>query len=135
MKRRWNWPVLCSLLIALLLRLWLVAHAGGVVNGDEALVGIQAQHILRGERPIYFYGQVYMGSLEAYLIALLFALFGSSAWALRAEPIILSLLIVWLTCKLAALLASALPPMSSQPQPALACRFVDASSSQRLYFR
>ena len=79
-KRRWNWPVLCSLLLALLLRLWLVTHAGGVVNGDEALVGIQAQHILRGERPTYFYGQVYMGSLEAYLIALLFALFGSSAW-------------------------------------------------------
>src|SRR5436189_263651 len=104
-KQRGSWPVLCCVLIALLLRLWLVVRAGGTVNGDEALVGIQAQQILRGERPVYFYGQVYMGSLEAYLIAAIFALFGSSAWTLRVEPLILSLCIVWLTCKLAALLA------------------------------
>src|SRR5690349_2255542 len=93
-KRRGSWSALCCVLIALLLRLWLVVRAGGVVNGDEALVGIQAQHILHGERPIYFYGQVYMGSLEAYLIAALFALFGSSTWTFRLEPLILSLCLV-----------------------------------------
>jgi len=98
-------PLWLGLLLALLVRVWLVVHTGGVINGDEALVGIQAQHILRGEFPVYYYGQPYMGSLEAYLMALIFAIAGSSVWTLRAEPILLSLVVVWLTWRLAAALA------------------------------
>ncbi len=45
-------------------------------HADEAIVGLMAKHILQGERPIFFYGQVYMGSLDAYLIAVFFRLFG-----------------------------------------------------------
>ena len=96
------WP---CLLIALIVRIWLAIHTHGVIDGDEALVGIQAERILHGEYPAYFYNQPYMGSLEAYLVALLFAITGSSVWALRAEPILVSLAIVWLTWKLAAALA------------------------------
>ncbi len=81
-------PLWLCLLAALLLRVWLIVRTGGVIDGDEALVGIQAQRILRGQFPIYFYGQPYMGSLEAYLAALLFALFGASVWTLRAEPML-----------------------------------------------
>ncbi|MBA2286664.1 MAG: hypothetical protein H0W02_14400 [Ktedonobacteraceae bacterium] len=92
-------------MIALLVRAWLTVHTHGVIDGDEALVGIQAEHILRGEYPVYYYAQPYMGSLEAYLIALLFTVTGPSVWALRAEPILLSLAIVWLTWRLAAALA------------------------------
>ncbi len=55
--------------------------------------------------PIYFYGQPYMGSLEAYLAALLFAIFGASVWTLRAEPTLLSLVVIWLTWKLVGILA------------------------------
>ena len=65
------------------------------------MVGIQAEHILRGDFPTYFSGQVYMGSLETYLIAGLFRLFGPSPWAMRAVPILLSLLLVYLTWRLA----------------------------------
>ena len=92
--------------------MWLVIRTHGLVDGDEALVGIQAEHILRGELPIYFYGQPYMGSLEAYFVALVFAIFGPSAWALRTEPALLSLALVWLTWRLAAALADSaqLPP-------------------------
>ena len=92
-------PLWVCLLIALLLRTWLVIHTHSVIDGDEALVGIQAERILHGEVPLYFYGQAYMGSLEAYLVALLFAIAGPSVWALRAEPILLSLVVVWLTWK------------------------------------
>jgi hypothetical protein len=99
--------LLLCLLIALALRVGLVIHTHGMIDGDEALVGIQAEHILRGARPIYFYGQAYMGSLEAYLMALIFAIAGPSVWTLRAEPILLSLLVVWLTWRLAADLARA----------------------------
>jgi hypothetical protein len=100
-------PLWLCLLLALAIRVWLVVHTHGTIDGDEALVGIQAEHILRGELPIYFYGQPYLGSLEAYLIALMFAIAGPSAWSLRAEPILLSLVLVWLTWKLAAALADA----------------------------
>jgi hypothetical protein len=100
-------PLWICLLLALAVRVLLVIHTNGVIDGDEALVGIQAQHILQGERPIYFYGQAYMGSLEAYLMALIFLIAGSSVWTLRAEPILLSLALVWLTWKLAEALAKA----------------------------
>ncbi len=93
------------LLLALAVRVMLIIHTRGVIDGDEALVGIQAQHIVRGERPIYFYGIPYFGSLEAYLVALVFVVAGSSVWTLRAEPTLLSLVIVWLTWRLAAALA------------------------------
>jgi len=98
-------PLWLCLLLAVIVRVWLVVHTHGVIDGDEAIVGIQAQHILRGEVPIYYYAQQYMGSLEAYLIAFLFALAGASVWTLRAEPILLSLFVVWLTWRLASALA------------------------------
>ncbi|HZS76062.1 MAG TPA: hypothetical protein VFA41_05560 [Ktedonobacteraceae bacterium] len=98
-------PLWLCLIIALLVRVWLTIHTQGFIDGDEALVGIQAQHILHGEWPVYFYNQPYMGSLEAYLMALIFAVVGSSVWALRAEPILLSLVVVWLTWALAGELA------------------------------
>jgi hypothetical protein len=97
-------PLWLCLLITLGLRIFLVIHTHGVIDGDEALVGIQADRILHGDFPIYFYGQAYMGSLEAYFIAMLFAFFGSSVWVLRAEPILLSLAVVSLTWHLASLL-------------------------------
>jgi hypothetical protein len=98
-------PLWFCLLVTLLVRIWLVIHNHAILEGDEALVGIQAEHILHGEFPIYYYGQPYMGSLEAYLIALIFAIVGPSPWALRAEPTILCLIITWLTWKLAGALA------------------------------
>jgi hypothetical protein len=108
LKSWYEWeylPLLVSLIVTLLLRAWLITHTGGVLDGDEATVGVQAEHILHGERPVYFYGQAHMGSLEAYLIALLFAIFGPSVWALRAEPALLSLIIVWATWRFATILA------------------------------
>lgn len=98
-------PLWLYFILAIFVRTWLVMHTNGVIDGDEALVGIQAEHILHGELPIYFYGQPYMGSLEAYLAALLFAIFGASVWTLRAEPTLLSLVVIWLTWKLAGILA------------------------------
>jgi hypothetical protein len=109
-------PLWICLLLAVIIRVWLVARTHGVIDGDEVLIGVQAEHILRGELPIYFYGQPYMGSLEAYLVAILIAIAGPSAWTLRGEPILLSLVLVWLTWKLAAALADAaqLPPYAKR---------------------
>jgi len=46
-------PLWLCLLAALLIRVWLVYHTHGVIDGDEAMVGIQAEHILRGEHPTW----------------------------------------------------------------------------------
>ncbi|MBA2287484.1 MAG: hypothetical protein H0W02_18580 [Ktedonobacteraceae bacterium] len=100
-----NYLFWACLLLALAARIWLIIHTQGIIDGDEAQVGIQARHILQGERPAYLYGQGYMGSLPAYLIAGLFAIMGPSVWALRSEPVLLSPLLVWLTWRLAAALA------------------------------
>jgi len=94
-------PLWLCLLLALIIRVWVIVRTQGFVEGDEVLTGIQAQQILHGELPIYFYGQPYMGSLEAYLIAPIFAIVGSTTWTLRVEPILLSLILVWLTWRFA----------------------------------
>src|SRR5256714_2405674 len=132
-QKRWysvlRSPLWLCLLAALLIRVWLVYHTHGVIDGDEAIVGIQAEHILRGEHPYYYYGQPYMGSLEAYLMAILFAIAGPSVWMLRAEPILLPLGVVWLTWKLAGILADAaqLPPFSRQMFKTIAALFAAIS--------
>ncbi len=58
---------------------------------DTSTVGLMALHILKGGRPLFYYGQSYMGALEAYVAALLFALFGPSEVALALSPILFSL--------------------------------------------
>lgn len=50
---------------------------------DEAVTGEMALHILKGEPQLFFWGQPYMGALEAYLSSFLFFLFGSSAFVLH----------------------------------------------------
>lgn len=58
---------------------------------DTSTVGLMALHILEGERPLFFYGQSYMGALEAYLAAILFALFKPGVFILSLSPILFSL--------------------------------------------
>jgi hypothetical protein len=49
-----------------------------------------AMHIAaKGEHPIFFYGQNYMGTLEAYLAVAFFRLFGISVFSLRLGPVLL----------------------------------------------
>ena len=98
-------PLWICLCIALLVRVYLILHTHGAIAADEAETGIQAEHILRGEWPVYYYGQAYMGSLEAYIIALLFTLTGPSVFALRLATTLVSLGLVVLTWVFASALA------------------------------
>src|SRR5713101_3820499 len=75
------------LLVAAGLRLGLLVAGVVPFNADEAVVGLMARHILRGERPIFFYGQSYLGSLDAWLVAGAFALWGPSVPAIRLVQI------------------------------------------------
>ena len=86
----WFWAVLAVLLM-FGLKIWLVAGDWLPFNSDEAVVALMARHILQGVRPVFFYGQAYMGSLDAFLVAGAFALFGELVWAIRLVQILLYL--------------------------------------------
>ncbi len=89
--RTWNMIWLLALLPgASGLRALLAWAHWPLLNSDEGTMGIMALHIQQGERPIFFYGQNYMGALEAYIAALFFQLLGgSSVFALRLGLILL----------------------------------------------
>ncbi len=98
-------PLWLCFLLAILSRVWIIVHTYGVMAGDEMEVGLQAEHILRGERPLYYFGQPYLGNLDAYVEALIFRFTGPAVWAMRLEMIPMSLLLVYLTWRFAAILA------------------------------
>jgi len=79
------------------------------------MVGIQAEHILCGEHPLYYYGQPYMGSFQMYVIAGIFLVTGPSVWAMRLEPLLISLVIVTLTRYFSAALTDA-AQLSARPK-------------------
>ena len=72
-------------LVGALLRLDFMRAIGFIIDGDEAIVGLMAKHILeRGELPVFYYGQHYMGSLESILASTSFAVFGISSFTLQS---------------------------------------------------
>lgn len=57
------------------LRLYLLPLSRMPFDSDEAIFLLMSRHILRGERPLFFYGEAYGGSADSYLTALFYALF------------------------------------------------------------
>ncbi len=81
---RW---ALVLIAIGVLIRLGLLLLDWPRTDSDEGTMGLMALHIVsRGEHPVFFYGQTYMGSLQAHLGAVLFTLFGASVFALGGYP-------------------------------------------------
>ncbi|MEV1333085.1 hypothetical protein AB0J20_26330 [Micromonospora costi] len=82
-------------------RLTLLAWHAPPTNSDEATMGLAALHIARGQDfPVWFYGQTYMGTLEAYLAAPVLALTGPSVLGLRLPTLALYALFVLLAWRL-----------------------------------
>ncbi|MCM0678973.1 hypothetical protein NCC78_30530, partial [Micromonospora phytophila] len=82
-------------------RLGLLLHDAPPTNSDEATMGLAALHISRGQEfPVWFYGQAYMGTLEAWLAAPVFALAGPSTLGLRLPTLALYALFVLLAWRL-----------------------------------
>ncbi len=80
---------LCIITFAIVLRIILISQQWPVTNSDEGTIGIMALHIAHlHERPIFFYGQGYMGTLQAFMAAFLFQFFGPSLFAVRLGLII-----------------------------------------------
>lgn len=117
-------PLLVLLSAGSLLRLFLLWRAGFVIESDEAIVGLMAKHIAEGASwPVFFYGQDYLGSLEAIVAAGVFSAFGDSTMALKSVPWFFSVLFIVVTYFLAkevgsrrtalfAALFTAIPPLA-----------------------
>lgn len=87
--------VLASLLIlgAAGIRLILMFYGWPGVNAEEGTFGLEAMHIAyRGELPVFMYGQDYMGTIESYLGALFFHIFGVSWITMRLGMVVLFVL-------------------------------------------
>ncbi len=83
------WPLVVILTGAVALKAVLLAFDAVPFNADEAVVALMARHILQGERPWFFYGQTYMGTLDAYLVAGVFRVFGEQMLAIRLVQVAL----------------------------------------------
>ncbi|NDJ79179.1 MAG: hypothetical protein GYB65_23255 [Chloroflexi bacterium] len=93
--RRHLLVLLPIVLIAALFRAWLIASDGVSFDSDEAIVGLMARHINQGHAiPTFYYGQTYMGSLDAILVAGGFRLLGESVHAIRIVQMVVYLLSV-----------------------------------------
>ncbi len=62
---------------------------------DEALTGLMSLQILRGIPQVFYWGQPYLGALDAYLAAVAFRLFGPSTLALRLGTAWVSIFWTW----------------------------------------
>lgn len=85
------------LLLALAFKLAFLLADVFPFNSDEAVVALMARHILQGEKPIFFYGQAYMGSLDSWLVAPGFLIFGEQVWVIRAVQTGLYLGVIYTT--------------------------------------
>lgn len=104
LRRSVDRPALLALLFGLagvVYRLVLLLLTVPGSNSDEATFGLAALHIADGrERPVFLYGQHYMGTIEAYLAAPLVLVFGPSWPALRIPLLFLYAAFVYLMYRL-----------------------------------
>ena len=87
-----RYDVFAGIIIALgtLLRLVFILLDWPASYNDEGTLGLMALHIAyKGAHPLLYYGQDYLGSLEAYLGAGFFHLFGPSTPTLRLGLLLL----------------------------------------------
>ena len=71
--------VMLLVLLALAFRIPFLVNNFGLMSSDDAVPALMGKHISEGKLPpVYYYGQLYMGSLSEHLQALFFKAFGFS---------------------------------------------------------
>ncbi len=87
------------------IRVALLAQGWPHTNSDEGTYGMMAINIaIHGEHPIFMYGQNYMGTIQAYIAAGVFHLFGISMFNLRIGLVFLFALFLYAMYLLTSLL-------------------------------
>lgn len=102
LRKYWVGAALGLILLAgAALRLYILFKSHFIGDGDEALTGVMAIDILKGELPAFTYGQPYMAATEAYFTALVYLFTGVQSWGMKVAPFLASLAIIWLNYWLA----------------------------------
>jgi 4-amino-4-deoxy-L-arabinose transferase-like glycosyltransferase len=86
--------LLAVMAVALVARVLLLMTGSVSFHSDEAIVALMARHMLQGEFPVFFYGQAYMGSLNAMSTAAGFVVMGESVLAIRIVQLLKFVLFV-----------------------------------------
>ncbi|HEY3130477.1 MAG TPA: glycosyltransferase family 39 protein [Acidobacteriota bacterium] len=87
MRKLWLFLLAAGVLLP---RIYLVLKfRSALIESDEAIVGLMARHILKGEIPTFYWGQPYMGTLEPLAVAALFLLFGATPALLKVTSFLL----------------------------------------------
>jgi hypothetical protein len=76
-----------AVVVAVALRLWYLTTPQATIDGDEAMTGLMARHILDGKLYVYLAGQTYNGAVEQYLQAALFAVLPDGPFVLRLPQV------------------------------------------------
>ncbi len=71
------------------------------IDSDQAIFGLTGWHVLKGEFPIFQWGYHYLGTLQTYVDAAFFALFGLNRYTLNSVPVFFSLIFTLTTYFLA----------------------------------
>jgi len=80
--------VLAVVFAGLAIRIFILTHAIGSLDADEATTGLVARHILHQHRyPVFYWSSNYGGTLEAFVTAGAFAVFGSSVFVLKTVAV------------------------------------------------
>ena len=83
------WAVFILILLALAFRIPSLVHGYGLMTSDDAIPALMAKHISEGKLPpIYYYGQLYMGSFSQHIFALMFVIFGYSIFLLKSTTLL-----------------------------------------------
>jgi hypothetical protein len=84
------------------MRRWILRGSLGQPDLDEATVGVQALRFGRGQLATFFPNQAYGGTVEPFLVAMVFRFFGSSVLTLKVVPMACAGLAAYLTHRSAA---------------------------------
>lgn len=96
------WPtgaIVLAVLLGVGLRVFILTHALGVLDSDEAVTGLMARRLVEhGELHVFYWRAPYGGTLEAYVTALPFAIFGSSVLTLKLVSVLwqaVAVILLW----------------------------------------
>lgn len=98
--KRWVW-LLVALAVAFRLGFFGFALEQVPFSSDEAWPGLMAMHILKGEFPIVYWGQSYMGTQESFFQAATITLCGPTIFAVRVYALLLCFLFLLASWQLA----------------------------------
>ncbi len=79
----WRWPILLIVVLALAVKIALIRLGAIDFTSDEGVIALMARHITQGRWPFFYYGEAYVGSLGATLMAGAFLLLGESVTTAR----------------------------------------------------